>query len=589
MKKYELKNISKNPFKLGFAVSILLKKYAIISVICVLGAASLARFVVVILKNLTDALTANPMNFEQVLFWTMIFPIIFLIEEGLWRISGFMGISWFMKMRSVIYQSLYEYVTLHSKDYFNNRLSGTITNKINNAVDGIESLFENMLWQFVPLFFGSILFIIFSFSNDFRLGLIIILWSLIFVLINIFFAQKLKSASVKNAKADSALKGRVVDSLSNISLVHEYAYIAGEQEYINNYINKSYIAGVKHWKLSEWMLTINAFLIFIFICLMLFTSIYLFREGIVTAGVIVMVIAITMDLSRQLLFLGQQFRNSAKLFGDAQEGLTEILQAHEVKDAENATELVITNPSIEIKDIAFEYHKNEVFRDFSLNVPAGQKLGLVGRSGAGKSTFISLLLRHYDLKKGQIQISGTDISRVTLNSLRKNIGYVPQDTSLFHRSIKENIGYSNPDADFAEIINAAKLAYADEFIKNLSSGYETLVGERGVKLSGGQRQRIAIARAFLKNAPILLLDEATSSLDSESEKAIQESLVTLMKGRTVIAIAHRLSTLKNMDRIIVLENGKIAEDGKPNELLDKNNSLFKKLWDHQVKGFILDE
>ncbi|HZE87576.1 MAG TPA: ATP-binding cassette domain-containing protein, partial [Methylomirabilota bacterium] len=217
-----------------------------------------------------------------------------------------------------------------------------------------------------------------------------------------------------------------------------------------------------------------------------------------------------------------------------------------------------------------------------------QKVGLVGKSGAGKTTFVSLLLRHFEIQKGDITIDEQNISDVTLESLRRNIAFVPQDTSMFHRTIKENISYSNPDATDEEVRRAAKLANANEFIESLPQKYETLVGERGVKLSGGQRQRIAIARAFLKNAPILILDEATSSLDSESEHAIQESLEKLMKDRTVIAIAHRLSTLKKMDRIIVIKSGKIAEDGNPDDLLEKPNGLFKNMWNHQIKGFITD-
>jgi ATP-binding cassette, subfamily B, bacterial len=239
--------------------------------------------------------------------------------------------------------------------------------------------------------------------------------------------------------------------------------------------------------------------------------------------------------------------------------------------------------------INFAYENSAVFKNFSITIPAGQKVGLVGRSGAGKTTYVSLLLRHFDTQEGTIMIDGQNIQEVTLESLRRGIAFVPQDTSLFHRTIKENICYGSPQATDEEIKRSAMQAQADRFIQKLPKKYETLVGERGVKLSGGQRQRIAIARAFLKNAPILILDEATSSLDSESEHAIQQSLDKLMQGRTVIAIAHRLSTLKKMNRIVVIENGKIVEDGDPNELLKHPESIFKSMWNHQVRGFIQDE
>jgi len=589
-KNHKTKNkISKNPLILGYYITLSLKKYALTSIISVIIANGLSRFTAVILKNLTDSLTTNPIDIHSITFWALSYPVLFFIEEILWRISGFTGMYWFMNFRYIATNSLYKYLTHHSKNYFNNRFAGTLTNKIGNAVDGIENLFENILWQFGPLAMGILWYTIFAFSSNYRLGLIIFLWSILFFVVNLIFAKKLQPISVKNAKADSTLKGRIVDSLSNISLVHEYAYITGEHEYIKKYIKKSRDIGISHWKLAELMLSANAALIFIFICFMIGTSIFLFRENIVSAGVIVMAIIITLDLSRQLIFLGQQIRTAARLYGEAKEGLVEILQGHLIKDSSDATVLKISKSEIDFNTIDFQYDNDKIFNNFSLHIPSGQKIGLVGKSGAGKSTFVTLLLRHYDVQKGEIKIDNQNISKVTLESLRSAISFVPQDTSLFHRTIKENISYSNPNASSKDIIQAAKLAHADDFINQLKDGYETLVGERGVKLSGGQRQRIALARAFLKNTPILILDEATSSLDSESENIIQESLEKLIKGKTVIAVAHRLSTLKKMDRIVVIDNGKIIEDGNPNELLKNQNGLFKNLWDHQVKGFIPDE
>jgi ATP-binding cassette subfamily B protein len=305
--------------------------------------------------------------------------------------------------------------------------------------------------------------------------------------------------------------------------------------------------------------------------------------------VVIMTIAIVLKLSDQLLFLGMELRDATRFYGEAKEGLEEILKDHVIVNSSSATKLIVSDGEIFIDSINFEYENTKVFHDFSLHINAGQKVGFIGRSGAGKTTFVSLLLRHYDVQEGFIKIDGQNISDVTLQSLRQAIAFVPQDTGLFHRTIQENISYSNPDATLEMVRKSARMAQADQFIQELPNKYQTLVGERGVKLSGGQRQRIAIARAFLKNAPILILDEATSSLDSESEQAIQESLETLIKGRTGISIAHRLSTLKKMDRLIILQNGKITEDGAPDDLINKKDGIFKNMWDHQVKGFIIDE
>ena len=582
-------NIPKNPILFGIHISKVYKKWAIPALFFVFIATGLSRFTVIILSKLTDAISSKPLNIDDVWLWGISYALLFFIGENTWRCSGFTGMRWFMNFRFYGYQSLYEYLTLHSKDYFNSRFAGSLSNKITHAVDGTQALFEKILWQFIPLVLGLCWFTAFSFSSDYRLGIIIAVWSVLFLGLNVWFAKKLNPRSFKSAKAGSTLKGRIVDSLSNISLVHEYAYVAGEREYIKGFVKKDRDAGLALWRMSEWMLFTNGVMIFIFMCVIIGTSVFLFQQNIVTAGVVVMIIAITLKLSDQLLFLDQEIRDGTRYYGEAKEGLEEILRDHVIVNATGATSLKAERGAIAIQALDFNYENTKVFQNFSLKIPAGQKIGFVGRSGAGKTTFVSLLLRHFDLQKGEIQIDDQNIADVTLESLRRAIAFVPQDTSLFHRTILENIRYSSPSATDAEVKHAAKLANADEFIEHLPQAYETLVGERGVKLSGGQRQRIAIARAFLKKAPIIILDEATSSLDSESEHAIQISLDELMKDKTVIAIAHRLSTLKKMDRIVVIDNGKIIEDGSPDNLMEKPKGIFKGMWDHQVKGFIIDE
>jgi ABC-type multidrug transport system fused ATPase/permease subunit len=311
-------------------------------------------------------------------------------------------------------------------------------------------------------------------------------------------------------------------------------------------------------------------------------------DGEITAGRLVSFVLLVTYISGTIIFLGRIISHAAKIYGQAEEGLNEVMVPLEILDTESANRLHVSSTGVTWKDVSFDYEGVPVFKDFNLEIPAGQRGGLVGHSGAGKTTFVSLLLRQHDVMKGSILIDNQDIKSVTQDSLREHIAVVPQEPLLFHRSIRENIAYGKPGATDEEIIEVAKKAQAHEFITALPEGYETLVGERGVKLSGGQKQRVAIARAMLKDAPILVLDEATSALDSESEVAIQKALHELMEGKTVIAVAHRLSTLREMDRIIVLDQGVIVEDGSHDEL-SKAGSVYQRLWEHQAGGFLTDD
>lgn len=582
-------NIPKNPIQFGVYTSKPHVKWVVLAFTSVFIATGLDRFNVVILQNLTNSIAAPQIVFGTVWFWALTYPVLSFIAQNIWRASGFSGMRWFMGIQATGYQKLYQYLSFHSKDYFNNRFAGALASKITNAVDGIDDFFERFLWQFLPVLIGIFWYTIFTALSFWALGAIIVIWTIIFLLTNAWFAGKLQPRSYKSAEAVSTLKGKVVDSLSNISLVHEHAYLTGESEYINKFIKRMRDAGLSSWNFSEWVLFANGIMIFIFMFLMVCSSIYLFQNKLISIGVVVMVVAIVADLRGQLFFLAQQIRDSARLYGQVEEGLNEILKEHAIVDSAHSSDLKLSHGAVSFESIDFEYENTKVFSNFSIEIPAGQKVGLVGRSGAGKTTFVSLLLRHFDIQNGSIKIDGQNIRDITLNSLRRSIALVPQDVSLFHRTISENISYSNPGATVDEIKKAAKAAQADDFINKLPNKYETLVGERGVKLSGGQKQRIAIARAFLKNAPIIVLDEATSSLDSESEQIIQVSLERLMQKRTVIAIAHRLSTLKEMDRLVVIDDGYVVEDGSPEDLLKKKNGIFKNMWDHQVKGFIVDE
>jgi ABC-type multidrug transport system fused ATPase/permease subunit len=323
---------------------------------------------------------------------------------------------------------------------------------------------------------------------------------------------------------------------------------------------------------------------------LLFGALHLWLAGKLVVGDFVLIQVYVLGIIDNLVGVGRELRRIYDAVADAGEMLEILMTPHEIQDIPDAKDLQIKDAAIHFDNVRFTYasQSDAVLNDFDVSIRGGERVGLVGRSGAGKSTVTKLLLRTYDLNSGSISIDGQDISKVTQESLHRAVSVVPQESILFHRSLRDNIAYGKIDADEDEIEEAAKLAQAHDFISLLPLGYETLVGERGVKLSGGERQRVAIARAILKDAPILVLDEATASLDSESEVAIQKALRELMKGKTVIAIAHRLSTLREMDRIIVLDHGSIVEEGSHDELLQKSG-IYADLWRHQAGGFLQDE
>ena len=351
------------------------------------------------------------------------------------------------------------------------------------------------------------------------------------------------------------------------------------------------LAGIKSWHFSEWNLITNDICLTLFLGGGIFYSIHLWNQGDISLGSIIMTLLLFTNFLHSFRFLGKDINRFFQNLGEVKEGTDFIFTAHEIEDPQSPQKTECKKGAIEFKNLFFQYESedkySEIFNNFSLSIEAGEKVGLVGESGAGKSTLVSLLLRFMDVSDGSVLIDGQDIRDIQQDKLRKNITYVPQEPLLFHRSLHENISYSNPTASDSEISNAAKKAHANEFIDRLPEKYKTLVGERGVKLSGGQKQRVAIARALLKDAPIVILDEATSALDSTSEKLIQKAFEEVMKDKTTIVIAHRLSTLRQMDRIVVLDKGNIAEEGTHEQLLKKKGK-YAELWDHQVGGFITE-
>ena len=485
----------------------------------------------------------------------------------------------------------HRYLLGQSYQFYQNEFAGRVATKVMQTALAVRETIIKLLdvLLYVAVYFSGILVLLASL--DWRLALPLIAWAIGYVSLLYYFLPRLAQTAMKQADARSDMTGRLVDTYTNISTVKLFSHSNREAEYAKK--GMEYFLSTVHPQmrlataLSSSVNAINAALIFV----IAFVSLWLWGNLAITTGAIAAAIGLVLRLNGMAQWIMWEVSALFENIGTAKDGLNTLSLPREVQDIENAEPLALTHNQIEFKDVCFHYGKSEgVISHFNLNIKPGEKIGLVGRSGAGKSTLVNLLLRFYDVESGHILIDGNDIALVQQESLRAKIGMVTQDTSLLHRSIRDNLVYGKPDATDADMIEAAKQAEAHEFILQLSdnqgrTGYDAHVGERGVKLSGGQRQRIAIARVLLKHAPILIMDEATSALDSEVEAAIQTNLNKLMQGKTVIAIAHRLSTIAALDRLIVLDKGCIVEQGTHAELI-AHQGIYAQLWGRQSGGFL---
>ena len=476
----------------------------------------------------------------------------------------------------------FAYMNAHSMQYLTNQQSGKLGAKVNELANETKNMFHNLLWGFYYPFVVMTVTFIMLFLTNWLFGALFLFWLIVFGGILYFSSAFLKKYSSFATEQRSITAGRIIDTLSNCGLVKSFSSFKYESQELDKLLKNERNALKTMFLKTE----ISRFCQFIVVALfqisMLGLAVWLWYKGIIETGAIVfvlMLISSVMGIFQHFVFALLDWNHSV---GAIENCLEHLSVPHGIVDKKNAKTLKVKNGKIEFKNISFKYpNRKNIFQDFNLTINAGEKVGLVGVSGSGKSSLVSLLQRFYELQQGDISIDGQNIADVTQDSLHQNIAVIPQDTSLFHRTIYENIAYGNPKASKKQVLEASKKAYADDFISEMPNAYESMVGDRGIKVSGGQRQRIAVARAILKNAPILILDEATSALDSESEQFIQKSMKSLMWGKTVIAIAHRLSTLKEMDRIIVMSKGKIIEQGKPEELL-KRKGTYARLWQIQT-------
>lgn len=494
----------------------------------------------------------------------------------------------------------HRYLLKQSLSFYQNEFAGRIATKVMQTSLAIRETVMKLLnvMVYILIYFASMLVVIAQ--ADVRLILPILAWLAFYILAQWYFVPRLKDISSKQAHARSDMTGRIVDTYTNISTVKLFSHSQRESDYakeaMDGFLRTVYVQMRLAVGLNVSVHIINYFLVLAIGAL----GLYLWVDSVISAGAIAVAVALALRLNGMAQWIMWEVSSLFENMGTMADGMATLSQPLDVQDQTAAQALKVDKGHIEFKQVGFHYDENHngtvtqktVFDALDLDIKPGEKVGLVGRSGAGKSTLVNLLLRFYDIQNGQIDIDGQNIRAVKQESLRAKIGMVTQDTSLLHRSVRDNILYGHPSANESDLIEAAKKAQAYDFIQTLTdpegnTGFDAQVGERGVKLSGGQRQRIAIARVLLKDAPILILDEATSALDSEVEAAIQESLSTLMEGKTVIAIAHRLSTIAAMDRLVVLDEGRIVEQGTHQELI-QSGGIYSQLWSHQTGGFIGD-
>lgn len=542
------------------------------------------------LKQFIDVLSSSsaqtPASVEAMTASLLLFSFSVLISWVFRRLqlTGIVHLE--TRVMAQIDKASFRHLLGHSYHFFISNFAGSLTRKVARYKRAYETVADAVILQIFPtivLTFGTIGVL---FLRNHWLGIGLGVWAVVFVGAQFFFIRRLHPLRLEAAREDSVETGVLSDAIGNQSSVLLFSGRAHEESLFDSAVERVRKTTLRSWLADNLLWAVQGFLAAAIHIAMMWGAFLLWRKGLLTVGDFILIQAYLMTLFERLMHLGRDMRQLFTGFADASE-MMEILEAsHEVRDGKGAKALSVREGAFAFENVDFYFKKERpVLSKFNLSVSAREKVALVGPSGGGKSTITKLLLRFYEVSAGTVTIDGHSIAEATLESVRDAIAFVPQDPILFHRTLMENIRYGRRNATDAEVIEAARKAHCHEFIQTLEHGYNTLVGERGIKLSGGERQRIAIARAILKNAPILVLDEATSSLDSESESFIQDALEQFMKDKTVLVIAHRLSTIMKMDRIVVIEKGRVAASGAHNELLN-SSPLYKKLWSIQAGGFI---
>jgi ATP-binding cassette, subfamily B, bacterial len=512
---------------------------------------------------------------------------LWIVVEISFRLSGIIGSYLFPRLEADVRTSMFDYVLGHSHLYFSNHMAGTIVNKISDMPQSMTRILQQIMHLFMPVILALIIStILFALINPF-FAIILLGWVMTHMAICFSFSGKCDEYSNIHAEARSDLSGKIVDSLTNNTNTRLFARNKFERYYLSIFQRDEL---KKHerslWYIEKMKIALGIASFIGAGIILNWYMLYSWQQGRLTAGEVVFIFNTTWNITMMTWLAGLELPLLFKEIGVCRQALTVIQDPHDITDVPGAKPFIVNRGEIVFDHVTFRYLKDQnLFEHKTISIEAGQKVGLVGFSGSGKSSFAHLILRYYDVQGGRILIDGQDISKVTQDSLREQISMIPQDPSLFHRTLMDNIRYGRLEATDEEVIEASKKAHCHEFIMKMPEKYLALVGERGVKLSGGQRQRVAIARAILKNAPILILDEATSALDSVTESEIQEGLQHLMQGHTTLVIAHRLSTLSGMDRILVFREGEIVEDGTHTKLL-KTHGHYATMWSMQAGGFL---
>lgn len=528
-------------------------------------------------------------NFEVVSAAKSLIILVFLLNLFRWavrRTSSFCLAYFEATVIAGLRNQAFAYMVGHSHAFFADNFSGSLTQRVNKYAKSFEKITDRMVADGIPILVRSVGTVVVVYSLFPKYAYILGLFCVVFLIISFVYIRYKLKYDIIASEADSRTTGALADAIGNHTSVQLFTGHEHEKNRFSNVVEDQRNKTVFNWYLWEGINAINSFLSYCVEFIIFWLVLSDWRLGLITLPTIVLIQNYLGRLIESLWNFGSIVRTYYESFADAEEMAMILNTPYEIKDSLMYT-LKDVKGDVVFDHVTYVYENNNtnVLNDFSITIPAGQKVALIGSSGAGKTTFVRLLMRFFNITSGNITIDGIDISKVTQENLRDNIAFVPQDPVLFHRTLMDNIRYGRRDATDEDVKKAAHLAHCDDFIDKLPQGYETYVGERGVKLSGGERQRVAIARALLKNAPILILDEATSALDSHSESLIQDALKYLMKNKTTIVIAHRLSTIREMDRIVVLDNGRVVEDGTHDDLLDRKTGLYKKLWDLQAGGF----
>lgn len=516
--------------------------------------------------------------------------IVLVLNGVIWaafRVATYVNNNFQLRVMADLYNTSFEYLHEHSFGFFINRFVGSLVRKVGRLVRGFEDIGDSFYWNLLRTAVSIIAVLAVVFFRYPVVGFVMLGWLVVYMVINYYLALRKFKFDEAAAAADTQVTGYLADAITNQANVKVFTALPFEVKNFGSLTDKQFTLNKRSWDFDALVESLQAGFMFLLEFMIFFLAVRLWQRGVVTVGDFVLLQVYIIHLFDQLWGFGRVIRRIYRSLADAQEMVQILTSPHEVRDAAGDRRLEVPRGAVEFRNVTFAYHSGrDVIRNFSLSVAPGEKVGVVGPSGAGKTTLTALIFRFYNVEQGGIYIDGQNIADVTQESLRRQISLVSQDPILFHRTLLDNIRYGRREAADEEVYKAAELSHCDEFISRLPDGYDTLVGERGVKLSGGERQRVAIARAILKDAPILVLDEATSSLDSNTESLIQEALAALMQGRTTLVIAHRLSTIMKMDRIVVVDDGSIQEIGTHRELLARESGLYKRLWELQAGGFI---